>query len=159
MLMEIITARETGCRKRWRLEGQGICQPFFFFWSSVVLHLESPILLYLIVLYYKEFLTGLLTFFSFFMPFQSIIHTAILMIFLKRIDGTDWFPLLKVLLRFTIACYMYSKSSCHTHHLLWFGTYLPTISCALYPQPSLYWPDFKNACPLDCCKTSVRNYI
>ena len=70
------------------------------------------------------------------MPFQSIIHTAILVIFLKRINGTDWFSLLKVLLRFTIACYVYSKPSCHTHHLLWFGTYFPSISCALYPQPS-----------------------
>lgn len=131
-VLKLLSWQDVGRGKNWRGRESA---SHFFFWSSVLLYLEFPII-YLRVLYYKEFLTGLLTFFSFFMPFQSIIHTAILVIFLKRINGTDWFSLLKVLLRFTIACYVYSKPSCHTHHLLWFGTYFPSISCALYPQPS-----------------------
>lgn len=94
-VLKLLSWQEVGRGKDWR--GRGSAS--YFFWSSVVLHLEFPILLYLRVLNYKEFLTGLLTFFSFFMPFQFIIHIAILMIFLKRINGTDWFSLLKILFK------------------------------------------------------------
>lgn len=58
------------CRKRWRLEAQGsashpFCRP-------VVVRLRFPVPLLLRVIYYKEVLTGLLTFLLFSLPIQPI---------------------------------------------------------------------------------------
>lgn len=124
----------TGYRKRWRLEGQGICQPFFRKVCSVAFRISHTIITQSDLLQGSPNWTSNLP--SFFMPFQPIIHTAILMIFLKQ--RTDWFSLLKILFDFPLAATYMPTPYYGAHSLSWFGTYLPSISC-LYILFVLTW--------------------